>query len=112
MGQELQGGGSYNDVPRPITPEEPDPSSTSPHPGEWRTPPLWGVADSAPYLHDGRAKTLEEAITMHGGQGARSAKNYRSLNTTEQAQLLAELLERLLLVLALQRAVVPLVEPP
>ncbi|MEL6109150.1 MAG: di-heme oxidoredictase family protein [Planctomycetota bacterium] len=35
---------------------------------EWRTPPLWGVADSAPYMHDGRAETLLEAITMHGGE--------------------------------------------
>ncbi|MCA9158050.1 MAG: hypothetical protein KDA72_06970 [Planctomycetales bacterium] len=25
---------------------------------EWKTPPLWGGADSAPYLHDGRAETL------------------------------------------------------
>lgn len=33
---------------------------------EWRTPPLWGCADSAPYLHDGRAATLDEAILWHG----------------------------------------------
>lgn len=39
---------------------------------EWRTPPLWGVADSAPYLHDGRAKTLTEAIAAHGGQARQS----------------------------------------
>ena len=36
---------------------------------EWRTPPLWGLRDSAPYLHDGRAPTIAEAITLHGGQG-------------------------------------------
>ena len=35
---------------------------------EWRTPPLWGVADSPPYLHDGRAATLIDAITLHGGE--------------------------------------------
>ena len=29
---------------------------------------LWGVADSAPYLHDGRATTLADAIRMHGGE--------------------------------------------
>lgn len=36
---------------------------------------LWGIADSAPYLHDGRATTLTEAILFHGGeaQGARDA---------------------------------------
>ncbi len=35
---------------------------------EWRTPPLWGVRDSAPYMHDGRADTLEQAIAFHGGE--------------------------------------------
>jgi CxxC motif-containing protein (DUF1111 family) len=91
MGQELQGGGSYNDVPRPITPtpEDADPSSSSPHPGEWRTPPLWGVADSAPYLHDGRAATLEEAIQMHRGQGAASASKFANLSAMEKTELLA-----------------------
>ena len=38
-----------------------------PTPGEWRTAPLWGVADSAPYFHDGRAGTLHEAILQHNG---------------------------------------------
>jgi CxxC motif-containing protein (DUF1111 family) len=89
MGQELQGGGSYNDIPRPVVPDESDPSEASPHPGEWRTPPLWGVADSAPYLHDGRAKTLEEAIVMHRGQGAASASRFSKLDPTEKSQLLA-----------------------
>jgi CxxC motif-containing protein (DUF1111 family) len=39
---------------------------------EWRTPPLWGVADSAPYLHDGRAATILEAITLHGGEAEKA----------------------------------------
>jgi CxxC motif-containing protein (DUF1111 family) len=89
MGQELQGGGSYNDIPRPFKPEDPDPSSETPHPGEWRTPPLWGVADSAPYLHDGRATTLETAIAMHRGQGAASAAQFGKLNASQQADLIA-----------------------
>ena len=33
-----------------------------PLPDEWKTPPLWGVADSAPYFHDGGSPTLETAI--------------------------------------------------
>ena len=37
---------------------------------EWRTPPLWGVASSAPYFHDGRAQTLDHAIRRHGGEAA------------------------------------------
>lgn len=39
---------------------------------EWRTPPLWGVGDSAPYMHDGRAATLVEAIALHGGEAQQS----------------------------------------
>jgi CxxC motif-containing protein (DUF1111 family) len=56
---------------------------------EWKTPPLWGVADSAPYLHDGRAETLDDAIRLHGGQAAPSAENYAALPSHEQKQLLA-----------------------
>ncbi|HZW35157.1 MAG TPA: di-heme oxidoredictase family protein [Isosphaeraceae bacterium] len=46
---------------------------------EWRTPPLWGFRDTAPYLHDGRAATLEEAVAFHGGQAARSAEKFFQL---------------------------------
>ena len=35
---------------------------------EFTTARLWGVADTAPYLHDGRAMTLREAIMVHGGE--------------------------------------------
>ncbi|MBI1915332.1 MAG: c-type cytochrome [Planctomycetes bacterium] len=86
MGQELQGGGSYNGRPVPVPDAEP---GEGPLPSEWRTPPLWGVADSAPYLHDGRAATLEEAIRMHGGQGTRSARQFAALNIAAKAQLIA-----------------------
>jgi RNA polymerase sigma factor (sigma-70 family) len=54
-------------------------SPGGPSPGEWRTPPLWGFRDSGPYLHDGRAETLEEAVALHGGQGGKSAKGFFSL---------------------------------
>jgi CxxC motif-containing protein (DUF1111 family) len=56
---------------------------------EWRTPPLWGVRDSSPYLHDGRAPTLERAIVHHGGQGERSAKAYFALTPRERMQVQA-----------------------
>src|SRR4029078_2651726 len=36
-------------------------------PTQFITPPLWGIADSAPYLHDGRAPTLGDAILAHAG---------------------------------------------
>ncbi|HLQ43660.1 MAG TPA: di-heme oxidoredictase family protein, partial [Planctomycetaceae bacterium] len=56
---------------------------------EWRTPPLWGVRDSAPYLHDGRAKTLEQAIAMHGGEGHAAAIKFFSLSKREQTSVLS-----------------------
>jgi CxxC motif-containing protein (DUF1111 family) len=52
---------------------------------EWRTPPLWGLRDSAPYLHDGRANTIHEAIRLHGGEAAASSQRYRQLPPREQA---------------------------
>jgi CxxC motif-containing protein (DUF1111 family) len=52
---------------------------------EWRTPPLWGlglIADVSGgnrfLLHDGRARTIEEAILWHGGEAATSAEAFRS----------------------------------
>jgi CxxC motif-containing protein (DUF1111 family) len=87
MGEDLVGDGSYNDPPPDKPRDDPSPIQT-PAPGEWRTPPLWGVADSAPYLHDGRAATLEEAIKQHGGQGARAAGRFAALSKAEQAQLI------------------------
>lgn len=56
---------------------------------EWRTPPLWGVRDSAPYLHDGRAVSLDDAIRMHGGEAAASARRYRSLATLDRDRVIA-----------------------
>src|SRR5262245_53164237 len=87
MGEELksQGLGSYFERPqrRPNSPGE------GPLPDEWRTPPLWGVADSAPYMHDGRATTLEKAIEMHGGQSRHAAQRFQSLTDTERASVIA-----------------------
>ncbi len=55
---------------------------------EWKTPPLWGVADSAPYLHDGRAKSLTDAIQWHGGEADESKRNYLRLNEDQKELLL------------------------
>lgn len=52
---------------------------------EWRTPPLWGLADSAPYLHDGRAATIDAAIRWHGGEASDSVAEYRSLEEDQRA---------------------------
>jgi CxxC motif-containing protein (DUF1111 family) len=65
------------------------PSADGAKPQEWKTPPLWGCRDSGPYLHDGRADTLEEAIAFHGGQGESSAERYFKLEMRERFQIQA-----------------------
>jgi CxxC motif-containing protein (DUF1111 family) len=54
---------------------------------EWRTPPLWGFRDSAPYLHDGRARTLDQAVSFHGGEATGIAQSYFTLTAKERRQL-------------------------
>ena len=59
---------------------------------EFRTQPLWGIAAVGPYLHDGRATTIDEAIEMHGGEGQRSADHYNGLSDADQQKLVGFLL--------------------
>jgi CxxC motif-containing protein (DUF1111 family) len=56
---------------------------------ELRTAPLWGVSQSAPYLHDGSAATLEGAIRRHGVQARPASEAFESLSESDQAALLA-----------------------
>jgi len=62
---------------------------------EWRTPPLWGigltniVSEEYGYLHDGRARTIEEAILWHGGEANEIIQNYKKLKKSEVNQLLS-----------------------
>ena len=88
MGEGLGGGGSYGEDP-PESASQPDLDGGSTSPSEWRTPPLWGVADSAPYLHDGRAATLAEAIKLHSGQAATSATRFAGLSSVQQEELIS-----------------------
>ncbi len=91
MGQQLADTGQY--YATPVAP----PQNGSPEQGiasvvdrtEWRTPPLWGLRDSAPYMHDGRADTIEEAIAWHGGEANRSIGAYFSLPMPTRSALLA-----------------------
>jgi CxxC motif-containing protein (DUF1111 family) len=98
MGQELGDEGSYGDsaddgsdeplVPRLVA-QAPTKAPAGPRGAnrrEWRTPPLWGFRDSGPYLHDGRAQTLEEAVALHGGQGAASAQKFMQLAPRDRLQ--------------------------
>jgi CxxC motif-containing protein (DUF1111 family) len=68
---------------------------------EWRTPPLWGLGLSRDsqggqyfLLHDGRAKTIEEAITLHGGEANQSKTKFQQLSAADKA-LLIKFLESL-----------------
>ena len=55
---------------------------------DWKTPPLWGLRSSGPYLHDGRAQTVELAILEHGGEATEARKRYKTMSSHEQADLL------------------------
>jgi len=55
---------------------------------EMRTAPLWGLRASAPYLHDGRADTVEAAIRAHEGEAVISRDRFLKLSPTERAALL------------------------
>ena len=56
---------------------------------EFTTARLWGVADTAPYLHDGRATTLTEAILLHGGEAQAARDQFAGLRDRQQDALLA-----------------------
>ncbi len=61
---------------------------------DWRTVPLWGIGLAQTvngyqaYLHDGRARTLEEAILWHGGEGARARNAYAGMEKSDRQKLL------------------------
>jgi CxxC motif-containing protein (DUF1111 family) len=81
MGPELAGQVSFG-TPQPSAN---DPMTTE---AEWRTAPLWGISHAAPYLHDGRAHTLAEAITMHGGEAETSRAAYAALSALQREDIL------------------------
>lgn len=62
---------------------------------EWRTPPLWGLGlierinPGAGYLHDGRARTLTEAVVWHGGEAAPARQRFIALPVQDRKALLA-----------------------
>jgi CxxC motif-containing protein (DUF1111 family) len=58
-------------------------------PRELRTPPLWGLHATAPYLHDGSASTLELAISAHASEAERARSAYEQLSGTQRASLLS-----------------------
>ena len=57
--------------------------------GVYRTPPLWGIRHTAPYLHDGRASTLRRAILAHDGEARAVRQAFEALPTHDQLALVA-----------------------
>lgn len=78
----------------PVIPaiRQPSPGEMQVFRQEWKTPPLWGVRDSGPYLHDGRAPTIEEAVGWHGGEALRSARKFANLSKADRADVVAFLM--------------------
>ena len=62
---------------------------------EWKTRPLWGVGMTqvvnprAGFLHDGRARSLEEAILYHGGEAAESRRRFVKMSANERQEILS-----------------------
>lgn len=62
---------------------------------EWRTPPLWGigltrtVSGHSYFLHDGRARSLTEAILWHGGEAEAAREAFRTMPADDRSDLLS-----------------------
>lgn len=62
---------------------------------DWRTPPLWGIGlvplinEHNQYLHDGRARNLQEAVLWHGGEARPSRQRYAQAPKEKRQALLA-----------------------
>jgi CxxC motif-containing protein (DUF1111 family) len=56
---------------------------------EMRTAPLWGLSGRAPYLHDGRAQTVAEAILLHDGEAKIIRDRFANLPTNQQQAVVA-----------------------
>ncbi len=56
---------------------------------EFRTQPLWGISSTGPYLYDGRAGSLDEAIALHGGEGSASSQAYQEASVDDRIDLIS-----------------------
>ena len=61
---------------------------------EWRTPPLWGIGlqeemtGQQRFLHDGRARSISEAILWHGGEAEKAKQDFKALNKQQRQALI------------------------
>lgn len=81
-----------HDMGDSLTDSRPDFEATG---REWRTPALWGiglaqlVATQATFMHDGRARTLEEAVMWHGGEAMTAREAFRTATKADRDALIA-----------------------
>jgi len=76
-----------------------EPSSDAPNGigrSTFGTKELWGVGCTGPWLHDGRATTLTEAIRFHGGEAASSRAAFKALDQSGKQALFAFLYNQVL----------------
>lgn len=80
-----------HDMGEGLADDRPDFNATG---SEWRTAPLWGaglhkaVNGNSQFLHDGRARSIEEAILWHGGEAEKAKHAFVSMDSTERLELL------------------------
>jgi CxxC motif-containing protein (DUF1111 family) len=86
MGHELSDSGSYTVLEPESASKDKAQRPRAANELEWRTPPLWGMRDSVPYLHDGRAATVADAVALHGGEGRAAAQEYERLSEKGREQ--------------------------
>lgn len=81
-----------HDMGTDLADDRPDGEATG---SEWRTSPLWGIGltetvnGNLNFLHDGRARSLEEAILWHGGEGRAARDGFAALSAGQRRQLLS-----------------------
>ncbi|MBX7147039.1 MAG: c-type cytochrome [Alphaproteobacteria bacterium] len=81
-----------HDMGHELSDNLPDAEATG---SEWRTPPLWGIGLNKEvsgyefYLHDGRARNLEEAILWHNGEGKKSSDIFKNLSRYDREALIS-----------------------
>jgi CxxC motif-containing protein (DUF1111 family) len=86
MGRQNSDSGSYTVLEPESASKDKSKQPRAANEREWRTPPLWGLRDSAPYLQDGRAEAIADAIALHGGEGLSAARAYKRLSEKEREQ--------------------------
>ncbi len=59
---------------------------------EWRTAPLLGLSQRSAFLHDGRAETITDAVTAHGGEATESKNLFLALSDADSLELIEFLL--------------------